>query len=400
MTINDKKYHEVTQTLHAGRNPEHHFGAVNTPVYRASTILFKDYDAFKNADFAQKRPWHDGGLTYGRKNTPITIQLAETIRDLEGGDYGFVTCSGVSAIAVTMSAFLSPNDHVLISDSVYNPTRCWAEHYGKRMNIEFDYIPSGKMSREEIQSYFKPNTKLVMLEAPGSLSFEIADIPLIAEITHEQGAVVAIDNTWSAGVYFKPFEKGCDISIQAGTKYFTGHSDACFGSITCKAEFKKQISLTHQLMGQSLDGDTAFLALRGMRTLHLRLEQHYKSALEIAKWLEQHPKIDRVLHPALESSADYELWKRDFTGACGLFSVILKDGTEEKMEHFVDHLKLFGLGFSWGGFESLAMPCLGDNLVRHHQGNVQHKEFAIRLHIGLENSQDLKHDLENALRDM
>jgi cysteine-S-conjugate beta-lyase len=396
MTI-AKKYHEVTQTLHSGRTPEHHFGVVNTPVYRASTILFKDYQAFKNADFAGNRPWHDGGLTYGRRNTPITHQLADTIKNLEGGDAAFVTCSGVSAIAVVMSSLLSTGDHVLISDSVYNPTKMWAEHFGTRMGISFDYIPAGALTESQIKSYFKPNTKLVMVEAPGSLTFEIADIPLISKVAHEYGAAVAIDNTWSAGVYFKPFEKGCDISIQAGTKYFTGHSDACFGSITCTERYKKIISQTHSLMGQSLDGDTAFLALRGMRTLHLRLKQHYESGLKIADFLENHPKIKTVLHPALPSSPDYGLWKRDFTGACGLFSIILRDGTEEKMERFVNHLKLFGMGFSWGGFESLVMPCLCDNMMRQYDENVRKNDCVIRMHIGLEDAQDLQNDLEQAL---
>jgi len=391
----DKSLSEITRALHNGRDPEYHFGAVNTPVYRASTILFNDFNAFKNADWAGKRSWKEGGLTYGRRNTPITLQLAETICDIEGGDKTFLTCSGVAAISVTMAAFLSPGDHVFISDSVYTPTKMWAEKYGKKMGIYFSYIPND-ITKEELEAIFTDKVKLVMLEAPGSLSFEIADIPMISDIAHKHNAVVAIDNTWSAGVHYKAFEKGCDISIQAGTKYYTGHSDACFGSITCKSEFAEQINQTHAIMGQSVDADTAFLALRGIRTLHIRLKQHQESALEIANFLEGRNEIQSVLFPALPSSPDYILWKRDFTGACGLFSFILKDGSEEKVEKFVNNLKLFGIGFSWGGFESLIMPCLADNLIRNHEGNIKKNEYAIRIHIGLEDVNDLKEDLIKA----
>ena len=392
----DKNLSEITRALHNGRDPKCHFGAVNTPVYRASTILFEDYKALKTADWSGKRCWKEGGLTYGRRNTPITLELADTIRDIEGGDNCFITCSGVAAISVTMAAFLSPGDHVLITDSAYTPTKVWAEKYGKRMGIHFSYLPSD-ITKEELEAIFTDKIKLVMLEAPGSLSFEIADIPMIAEVAHKHNAVVAIDNTWSAGVHFKAFEKGCDISIQAGTKYFVGHSDACFGSITCKQEFADRINQTHAIMGQSVDADTAFLALRGIRTLHIRLKQHEESAIEIAKFLEQHDKVGSVLCPALPSSPDYTLWKRDFTGACGLFSFVLKDSSEENVEKFVNSLKLFGMGFSWGGFESLVLPCLSDNLVRSHKGNIKENELAIRIHVGLEDVNDLKDDLANAL---
>ena len=395
--VKKQNFCENTRTLHNGRNPEHHFGVVNTPVYRASTILFKNFEAFKNADFTGETPWYEGGLTYGRRNTPLTLQLAETIQDIEGGDACFLTCSGVSAISTVLSGLLSAGDHVLITDNVYSPTKHWVEHYGMRFDITYDYVPA-PVVLADLSSYFKNNTKLIMLESPGSLTFEISDVPAISKIARDHNIAVVIDNTWSAGVYFKPFEKGCDISIQAGTKYFIGHSDSVFGAITCTEKYRKKIASSHGLTGQTLDGDTAFLALRGIRTLHLRLARHFESTVKVAEFLDNHPKIARVLYPALPTSPDYDLWKRDFTGATGLFSIILKEGTEKKMADFVNHLQLFGMGFSWGGFESLVMPCLGDNLKRDYMcGNSKQGDIVIRIHVGLEDPQDLICDLKQAL---
>ncbi|MEM6602967.1 MAG: PLP-dependent aspartate aminotransferase family protein, partial [Pseudomonadota bacterium] len=298
--------------------------------------------------------------------------------------------------AIVMSALLSPGDHLLISDNAYTPTKMWAETYGKRMNISFDMIHPD-ISEAELENAIQDNTKLIMLESPGSLTFEIADVPMITHIAHKHDIAVAIDNTWGAGVYFDAFKHGCDISIQAGTKYFIGHSDACFGTIACNKKYNRDIKITHKVMGQNLDGDTAFLALRGIRTLYVRLEHHMRSALKVAEFLENHPKIDKVLHPGLESSKYHALWKRDFTGACGLFSFTLKDNLESKMQEFIDALELFGLGFSWGGFESLVMPCLSDNLIRATQSEVASGASLIRINIGLENVDDLIADLTQAL---
>jgi cysteine-S-conjugate beta-lyase len=396
-----KKMTPETKIVHTGRCSKHHFGVVNTPVYRASTILFDDYQAFKNLDYSGKRPWYNGGLTYGRKGTPLTYQLEQAILDIEGGDHCLLTASGVAAISVVMSAFLSPNDHVLISDNVYGPTKMWAEHFGSRFGIDYTFF-SPCITENDFKALIQPNTKLVMFESPGSLTFEITDIPALAKIAKEYNPniITAIDNSWSAGYFFKPFEKGCDVSIQAGTKYYIGHSDGLFGSITCKADVFNRIRETHYLNGHTIDGDTAYLALRGIRTLSVRLKQHEKNALDVARYLESRDDVKAVLHPALESFPHHALFKRDFTGSSGLFSFVMNNIDEKAIERFINNLQLFGIGFSWGGFESLVMPCLRDNMQRSCKGYVDTNDIVIRLHIGLEDSSDLINDLANAFATM
>jgi len=384
-----------TKIIHAGRTPQHHFGAVNTPVYRASTILFENYAAFKNIDFLGKTRWDKGGLSYGRKGTPITYQLEEAILNIEGGDHCLLTQSGVGAISVVLGGCLASGDHVLISDNVYGPTKMWIEHFGARYNITFDYFPPCVQARE-FETYIKPNTKLVMFESPGSLTFEISDISALTYIAKQNNIISAIDNSWSAGYFFKPFQHGCDISIQAGTKYYVGHSDALFGSITCTKDVYKVLKNNLHLNGHCVDGDTAYLALRGIRTLGVRLRQHEKNALDVARYLEERPDVKQVLHPALPSFPQHDLFKRDFTGSCGLFSFTLDASLCDKVERFVDSLKLFGIGFSWGGFESLVMPCFDDNMQRHCTRNISQNDTVIRLHIGLEDPQDLINDLAHA----
>lgn len=391
-----KKSQIDTKMIHSGRCPEYHFGVVNTPVYRASTILFKDYNSFKNQDCTGQKPWHNGGLTYGRKGTPLTCQLQNTILDLEGGDHCLLTASGVAAISVVMSSFLSPNDHVLISDNVYGPTKMWAEVFGKRFGISYTYFDPC-ISAEDFKTQIQPNTKLVMFESPGSLTFEITDIPALTKICKAHNIVSAIDNSWSAGYFFKPFDLGCDISIQAGTKYYIGHSDGLFGSITCTNKVYKKLYETHSVNGHTIDGDTAYLALRGLRTLPVRLKQHEQNALVVAKFLESHPAVKQVLHPALQSFPQHDLFKRDFSGSSGLFSIILHKTDEKYIAQFVDSLTLFGIGFSWGGFESLVMPCFGDNMQRSCNGNIVPDDIVIRFHIGLEDPEDLISDLSHSL---
>lgn len=381
--------------IHSGRCPEHHFGVVNTPVYRASTILFSDYASFKNQENACHKPWHDGGLTYGRKGTPLTCQLQQAILDLEGGDHCLLTNSGVAAISLVMTSFLAPGDHVLISDNVYGPTKLWAETIGKKYGITYDHFPPCA-SASEFEAFIKPNTKLMMLEAPGSLSFEISDIPALTAIAKKHHIISAIDNSWSAGYFFKPFDHGCDVSIQAGTKYIMGHSDGLFGSITCTKQAYTSLYETHCAQGHMLDGDTAYLALRGIRTLPVRLKQHEKSAIQVAKFLENRKEVKQVLHPALKSFPQHDIFKRDFSGSCGLFSVILNPIPEDTLERFINNLSLFGVGFSWGGFESLVMPCFPENMQRSCSGNVAPDDIVIRFHIGLEDPEDLIANIAHA----
>jgi cystathionine beta-lyase len=387
-----KNLADDTKIIHTGRCSEYHFGVVNTPVYRASTILFKDFQSFKNIDYSGKTPWNKGGLSYGRKGTPLTAQLEQAILDIEGGDECLLTGSGVAAISVVMSAFLSPQDHVLISDNVYGPTKLWAEQFGTRFGIEFSYF-NPTSTPQEFEQKIQKNTKLVFFESPGSLTFEISDIPALCQVAKKHNLVTAIDNSWSAGYFFKPFDHGCDVSIQAGTKYYIGHSDGLFGSITCKREFFSQLRSTYHLNGHTIDGDTAYLALRGIRTLAVRLRQHEKSALQVAQFLGNHSCVSRVLHPALPSFPQNHLFIRDFTGSSGLFAFVMNDTDDNAFEKFINNLSLFGIGFSWGGYESLVMPCFDDNLQRNCSNHIKSDEKLVRLHIGLEEPQDLIDDL-------
>jgi cystathionine beta-lyase len=271
----------------------------------------------------------------------------------------------------------------------------WVEHFGSRFGITYSFFPPCATA-DEFKQLIKPNTKLVMFESPGSLTFEISDIPALTAVAKEHNIVTAIDNSWSAGYFFKPFDKGCDISIQAGTKYYMGHSDGLFGSITCKPEVFNRLRETHFLNGHTIDGDTAYLALRGIRTLAVRLKQHEKNALDVAHYLESRDDVKAVLHPALKSFPHHDIFKRDFTGSSGLFSFVIEKTDDQAIEKFINNLELFGIGFSWGGFESLVMPCFSDNMQRSCKGYVDDNDMVIRLHIGLEDSGDLIKDLANS----
>jgi cysteine-S-conjugate beta-lyase len=388
---------EETFIIHAGRTSDHHYGALNTPVYRASTILFKDYATFKQVESHGIQDWRSQGFSYGRHGNPTTRTLAETIAGLEGGDHCFLTPSGVSAIATTFMAFLKPHDHVLVADCVYGPTRLWLKTLGEQFHIQTTYFDPC-ITPEAFETLFTPQTQLVFFESPGSLTFEISDIPALSAIAHEHGAVVALDNTWATPLYFKAFEKGVDISIQAATKYIMGHSDGLMGTITCKAPHKKAIERVLVANGNQVSGDEAYLAMRGLRTMAVRLAHHEKSAFEIATWLEKQPLVKQVISPALPSHPQHDVWKRDFKGACGLFAFVLDTQDEQKIGKFIDGLRFFGLGYSWGGYESLVLPCNLKGIRSSVNEKIDPKGTLIRLHIGLENSHDLKEDLYNALK--
>lgn len=385
--MTDDSRREDTRLVHAGRNPSTFHGAVSTPVYRCSTILSETV-----AELKDKTVNKFDKVDYGRIGTPSTMDLEAAVAELEGGARAIATSSGLAAIAGTLSALLSAGDHLLMTDSAYFPTRKFCDGVLARFGVEVEYydprIGAG------IKDLIRPNTKVVFTEAPGSLTFEMQDIPAIAEAAHAAGALVAMDNTWATPLFFKAFEKGVDVSIHAGTKYIVGHSDAMLGLIVCKTpELFTTIKATTVAFGYSLSGDDAFLGLRGLRTLKVRLERHQQSALEIARWLQDRPDVTRVLYPALPEDPGHALWKRDFTGASGLMGVELgSGGSVEAMNAFLDALELFGLGYSWGGFESLAIPATGA-IIRTavpftSEGPV------VRLHIGLEDVDDLKADLE------
>ena len=370
-----------TAVVEAGRDPALHAGAVNVPVYRASTILFPDVETMRT----ESAPY-----SYGRRGTPTTRSLEHAICELEGGARTVLTPSGLSACTLAILTACGAGDHVLVTDSVYGPTRVFCQRLGKRYGIVADYF--GPCIGADIESLFRPHTKAVFLESPGSLTFEVQDVPAIAAVAHRHGAAVIMDNTWATPLGFDALRHGADLSVQAVTKYIAGHSDVLLGTVTANESWRARLVETHGTLGLCASGDEAYLAQRGLRTLAVRLKQHQESATEIATWLKSRAEVARVIYPPLHDDAGHELWKRDFTGACGLFSVVLHPVSEAGVASMLDGLTHFGLGYSWGGFESLIIP------VRLHRSFPPALEGPLlRLHIGLEDVDDLKADLAAGL---
>jgi cysteine-S-conjugate beta-lyase len=372
-----------TRLVTAGRDTKAQKGFVNPPVVHGSTVLYPT---------AADLHAHRGEFQYGRHGTPTTKALRETLMALEGPQCAGVGLapSGLAAISTTLLAVLKAGDHLLVCDNVYRPSRSFCDGVLVRYGVEITYFDS--LLGAGIEKLFKPNTRAVLLEAPGSQSFEMPDIPAIASVAHAHGALVIDDNTWATPLYHRSLEFGVDISIQAATKYIGGHSDIMFGTISANAAAWPIVTETIRLLGVCAGPDDVFLALRGMRTLAVRLAQHYRSGLEMARWLADKPEVIRVLHPALETDPGHAIWKRDFTGASGLFSIVLKPKPQAAVDALLDTLKLFGMGYSWGGYESLAIPfdCTGYRTATKWAPEGP----ALRLHIGLENVDDLKADLE------
>jgi len=369
-----------TRLAHDGYQPRDYHGFVNPPVVRASTVLFPD---------AQTMATGDQKYTYGTRGTPTSDALCDAINALEGSAGTICVPSGLAAVTVPLLAFLSPGDHALLVDSIYNPTRHFADTILKRMGVDVEYydpeIGAG------IAALMRPNTKVVFTESPGSNTFEMQDIPAIVEAAHKGGAIVMMDNTWATAVYFKALDFGVDITIHASTKYPSGHSDILFGTVSANEKCWPQLLETHGTLGLCASPDDTYQILRGMRTMGVRLEHHRKSALEVAHWLESHPAVAQVLHPALESHPGHDIWKRDFTGSSGIFSFVLKDGGQAEAHAFLNALEIFGLGYSWGGYESLALQVrVADRLIA--KGN--YPGPVIRLQIGLEDVADIIADLE------
>ena len=370
-----------TRLAHVGRDPKRFHGFVNPPIYRGSTVLFPSVASLE-AD--------DQEFSYGRLGTPTVKALAQAIAELEGGHATVLTPSGLTAVAATLIALASAGDHILVSDSVYRPTRRFCDHVLKRLGVETTYYDP--LLGAGIASLIRANTTVVFAESPGSQTFEVQDIPAIAKAAHARGAVVVVDNTWATPLFFKAFEHGADVSIQAATKYIVGHADAMLGAITTNTATTPVVARTHDELGLCPGPEDVYLALRGLRSLSVRLGRHQTSGLALAEWLAARPEVDRVIHPALPGDAGHALWQRDFTGASGLFSIVLKPASHKALAAMLDGLELFGMGYSWGGFESLILPF--DPKTYRSATTWEAKGPALRLHAGLEDVDDLKADLD------
>jgi cystathionine beta-lyase len=374
-----------TRLVTSGRDPQSYFGFVNPPVYHASTLLYPT---------AEDQIDHRARYNYGRRGTPTSEALENALRELDGEACAGVALlpSGLAAIAAALLATAGAGDHVLVPDSVYRPTRNFCNGVFKRLGVETAYYDP--LIGADIAKFCKPNTRAIFVEAPGSQSFEMQDIPAIAKVAHGRGALVLMDNTWATPLYFRAFDKGVDMQIQAGTKYIGGHSDIMFGCVSANAATLPALKDTVYSMGLCVGPDDMYLALRGLRTLGVRLARHYQSGLRVARWLEQRPEVLRVMHPGLERDPGHSIWKRDFSGASGLFSIVLRPISEQSVHAFLNELTLFGLGYSWGGFESLAI--LFDCTEYRTATKWAPGGPTVRFHIGLEDPDDLIADLERA----
>jgi cysteine-S-conjugate beta-lyase len=368
----------ATRLVRAARDFAQH-GMINPPVYHASTILFPDVATLKSG----KQQYR-----YARRGTPTSRALETAIAEMCGGHDCKVASSGLAAISTALLSFLGAGDHLLMVDTVYQPARQFCDTVLKRMGVATTYYDP--MIGSGISALIQTNTKVVYLECPGSQTMEIQDVPAIAAAARLAGAISMIDVTWSAGYYFDAFAHGCDVAIQAATKYIVGHSDAMLGAVVCNEATWPHFMQCFETMGQFAGPDDMNLALRGLRTLDVRLERHQHNALTVAHWLRERAEVATVLYPALSNAPGHEIWRRDFTGASGLFSIILQPRSENAVAAMLDGLHLFGMGFSWGGFESLVVP------FKPHRTVKQFKSAGpcLRLHIGLEDPNDLIADLQ------
>lgn len=372
---------ERTRLVHAGREPFEQHGFVNTPIYRGSTVLYPTTD-----DLLNRR----GRYSYGTKGTPTTEALEKAWTELSGAAGTVLAPSGLAAVTVALMSCLKAGDHLLVTDSVYLPTRQFCNGMLKKFGVETTYYDPSVGAG--IEALMRPNTAAVFTEAPGSQSFEMQDIPAIAEVAHRHGAVVLMDNTWATPLLFPPHERGVDIAIEAGTKYLSGGSDLLLGMVSANERCFKDLRAAYEAFAMCPGPEDVFLGLRGLRTMALRLREHEKQALEMARWLAARPEVAQVLHPALETYKGHDLWKRDFKGSSGLFSVILKPCSDNALAAMLDGLALFGMGYSWGGFESLVIPF--DCATYRSATTWKPGGHALRFHIGLEDLEDLKRDLD------
>ncbi len=389
-----KNLREATKIVHAGRNPEKQGWMVNPPIYQTSTIVFPK---LKDLIYAE-RGYSDNDLVkpyelkYGRYGTQTNFALEQAIAEIEGGYNSFITSSGAAAINTALIAFLKQGDHVLVVDSVYSPTRGFSDKFLKKFGIETTYYDPAIGSK--IEDLIQKNTKVIFMESPGSLTFEVQDVSAICKVAQKKNIITIVDNSWASGIYFKPLEHGADISVTAVTKYLNGHSDVMMGAITIQKKHFKIMYEAFRYMACSAAPFSAYMAQRGLRTVKIRMDHCFKSALELAKWVEQRDEVEKVFYPALESDSNHALWKRDFTGAAGLFSVVLKKKySNEALARMVDDLEFYGMGYSWGGYESLILP-FNVNSIRTATKWAYGDKTCLRINVGLEDVEDLKDDLK------
>lgn len=384
---------KLSTTLVASGRGHEAFGSVNPPTYRASTILFDDFDGFRAAYLGKVSPG------YGRQGNPTTEALAQAVNALIDADYTVLTPSGLQAITLAFLSVLSQGDHVLIVDSVYGPTRAFCNQMLQRYGVEASYY-APETTPEQMRELIRPNTRLICLEAPGSLTLEMQDIAGLCAIAHEHDCLTMLDYTWATPLHVKPFTLGVDIAIQAVTKYMAGHSDVLMGAVSCKDAHRDMLSRGSYQLGNCISGDDASLVLRGMRTMDVRLRTQCEHAFAIIDWMQKQPAIARIIYPPLESDEGHDLWQQQMTGGAALFTAVLEpDISEAHVRAFTNALGHIGLGFSWGGYESLLVPFKPAE-VRSIGGKWQPDQWCLRLHIGLEAKEDLLADLANGFAAM
>ena len=389
----NKTAKEATQIIHFGRDPKEQGQMVNQPIHQTSTIVFstlKDLREIEKDEHNQSllQPYK---LRYGRYGTQSNFALEKEIANLENGDITFTTSCGASAINASLIAFLKQGDHLLLVDNTYSPTRDFADVFLKKFGIETTYYDPA--IGQNIEKLIQKNTKVIFMESPGSLSFEIQDVSVICQIAKKHQITTILDNSWGSGVYYKPLNHGVDISINAITKYINGHSDVMMGAITIKNKHFHLIQQALRYVAASAAPFSCYLASRGFKTVKIRMDHCSKTALELAKWLEQRPEVEKVLYPALPSHPNHQLWKRDFTGAAGLFSIVLnKKYPDQSLAKMIDNLQYYSMGYSWGGYESLILP-FSTKGSRTATKWIYGDKTCLRINIGLEDIEDLKRDL-------
>jgi len=387
--VSGDKRKPATRATHLGRSPRKFMGAINTPVFRATTMLFPTV-----AELEAARHGHYDGIGYGLHGLPTVTDLQDAVAEIEGAHGALAVPSGLAATTLPLVALTSPGDHMLVTDAVYGPTRRFCNNHMTRLGVEVTYYDPDLGA--SIEREFRPNTRLVFTESPGSLTFCMQDIPAIAEVAHRRGAILVTDNSWATPFGFRSFDHGVDVSVHAATKYIGGHSDVLLGLILGNEATFPALHRIWTDMGVTASSDDCFLGLRGLRTLPLRLKQHVESALKVAGWLQSRPEVREVIYPVLPGSRGHELWKRDFTGGSGLFAVVLQPVARARIDAMLESLKLFGMGWSWGGFESLVIPIypeLTQTATRWDAGGP-----CLRLAIGLEDPEDLIADLTEGFR--